>query len=112
MTKRHVYKTPDDRYVIHASVMFDDQVMIMALDDALAMKNFCTQRPGLHDCTLDDIQPTLSKALEKVCHCQIYCPFYLPTTFELWKERSNSMDIVRLSSSTYGAFKMPMIHCS
>lgn len=71
VTNRHVYKTPDDRYVIHSSFMFDDQVMIMAWDDALSMKNSCAQRPGMHYRTLDNIEPTFSKALEKVRHCHM-----------------------------------------
>lgn len=62
----HVYKTPDERYVIHANLTFKDKVIIMAWDDALAMKNSCAQRPGMHYLTMDDIQPTHTKALEKV----------------------------------------------
>ena len=80
VTNRHVYKTPDDRYVIHSSFMFDDKVMIMAWDDALSMKNSCAQRPGMHYRTLDNIEPTFSKALEKVrhCHMDVHGPFSFP----------------------------------
>ena len=72
---RHVYKTPDERFVIHSSFMFDDQVMIMAWDDPFLIKSSCALRPALHYRTLDDIEPTYKKALEKVNthHCPRTC---------------------------------------
>eukprot|EP00892_Ulva_mutabilis_P009449 jgi/Ulvmu1/6877/UM031_0082.1 len=65
VSNRHVYKTPDERFVIHSSFMFDDKVMIMAWDDPLMIKASCTIRPAMHYRTLDDIEPTYKKALEK-----------------------------------------------